>query len=270
MGRGRRRRCRPAADRRGPSARPGASVAPAGRDRSTSPAYQRENPATASRSSIGASAFSVNDGSVVSHVAAGTTAAGMRIGGPRAVAGQLRDHRGEVAAGRVAGDRQPGAVGAEFAGVLGDPLRCGPRVVDGGGVRVFGCQPVVHRDHQRAGADGVLAGGSVVGVQIADDQAAAVEEHHHRRRVPAPDPAAASRSGPGSGRPARRSCGPRRAVPGARAGAADRGTVAGSLGDAVGRTIGTEPLPVPSAGWRRRHDRCCPSWAWAHRTQHGW
>ena len=47
---------------------------------------------------------------------------------------------------------------------------------------MFGCQPVVDGHHHRIGADGVLATGAVVGVEVAGDETAAVKEHNHRRR----------------------------------------------------------------------------------------
>ncbi len=47
---------------------------------------------------------------------------------------------------------------------------------------MLGRQPIVDRHHEGVGADGVLTGRAVVGVQVADDEAAAVEEHHHGRR----------------------------------------------------------------------------------------
>ena len=66
--------------------------------------------------------------------------------------------------------------------MLGDPLRCGPGIVDGSGVGMLGRQPVFDRHHHGVGADGVLAAGAVMGVQVADDKAAAVEKQHDRRR----------------------------------------------------------------------------------------
>ena len=47
---------------------------------------------------------------------------------------------------------------------------------------MLGCQPVVDGHHHRIGADGMLATGAVVGVEVAGDEAAAVEEQDHRWR----------------------------------------------------------------------------------------
>ena len=47
---------------------------------------------------------------------------------------------------------------------------------------MLGCQPVVDGHDHGIGADGVLAAGAVVGVEVAGDEAAAVKEHNHRRR----------------------------------------------------------------------------------------
>jgi hypothetical protein len=44
---------------------------------------------------------------------------------------------------------------------------------------VLGCQPVVDGHHHRVGADGVLAAGAVVGVEVAHHETAAVKENHH-------------------------------------------------------------------------------------------
>ena len=63
------------------AARPGAKVA-GGFFRSWPRAYHRENSATASSARIGASAFSVNDGSEVSQVVAGYHRSWKAIGGP--------------------------------------------------------------------------------------------------------------------------------------------------------------------------------------------
>src|SRR5213592_948252 len=55
--------------------------------RSRSPKYHREKPLTDEPSSNGASAFSMNDGSDVSHVVAGYHSSWNRIGGPPASRG---------------------------------------------------------------------------------------------------------------------------------------------------------------------------------------
>ena len=46
---------------------------------------------------------------------------------------------------------------------------------------MLGCQPVVDGHHDRVGADGMLAAGAVVRVEVAHHEAAAVEKQHHRR-----------------------------------------------------------------------------------------
>jgi hypothetical protein len=46
---------------------------------------------------------------------------------------------------------------------------------------VLGRQPVVDGYHDRVGADGMLATGTVVGVEVAHHEAAAVEVHRNRR-----------------------------------------------------------------------------------------
>jgi len=43
-------------------------------------------------------------------------------------------------------------------------------VVDGRGIGMLGCQPVVDRDHRVCAADGVFARRSVVGVEVADGE----------------------------------------------------------------------------------------------------
>ena len=129
-----------------------------------------------SRSRIGASAFSVNDGSDRSAVIVGYHSSWKRERGPAVVAGQVRHHRGEVAAGRVAGDGDPVRVAAQLGGVLGDPLQRGPAVVHPGRERMLGGEPVVDGHHDGLGADGVRAGDGVVGVQVAEAEPAAVVE----------------------------------------------------------------------------------------------
>ncbi len=104
-------------------------------------------------------------------------------GGPAVVAGQLRHHRRDVAARRVAGDGDACGVAAELGRVLTDPLQRRPRVVDALRVRMLGRQPVVHGHDDGLGSDGVGAGHRVVGVQVTERPAAAVVEHHHRQVV---------------------------------------------------------------------------------------
>ena len=134
-----------------------------------------------SRSRIGASAFSVNDGSDRSAVMLGYQSSWNASPGPPFVAGPLRHHRGQVAAGRVAGDGDPVRVAAQLGGVLGDPLQRGPAVVHAGRERVLRGQPVVDGHHDGLRADGVCAGDRVVGVEVAERKAAAVVEDDDRQ-----------------------------------------------------------------------------------------
>ncbi|BBN48886.1 hypothetical protein JPH1_33610 [Mycobacterium avium subsp. hominissuis] len=127
-------------------------------------------------------AFSAKEGSEASHMVDGYHSSWNRTGGA-AVAGPLCRHGGEGAAGRIPGHGDPARVAVQPGRVLGRPKRCGPSIFDRGWVGVFGGQPVVHRHHDRPGADRVLAGRAVVGVQVADDETAAVEVQHHRRRA---------------------------------------------------------------------------------------
>jgi hypothetical protein len=43
---------------------------------------------------------------------------------------------------------------------------------------MLGRQPVIDGHHDRLGTHRMLAGGAIMGVEIADDEPAAVEEHH--------------------------------------------------------------------------------------------
>ena len=134
-----------------------------------------------SRSRIGASAFSVNDGSDRSAVTVGYHSSWNASLGPPVVAGQLRHHRGEVGAGRVAGDGNPVRVAAQLGGVLADPLQRGPAVVHPGRERMLRGEPVVDGHHDGLGADGVCAGDRIVGVQVAQRETAAVVEDDDRQ-----------------------------------------------------------------------------------------
>ncbi len=99
--------------------------------------------------------------------------------GPVAVARRYRDHRGEVAAGAVAADAQPGSIDAELFGVVGDPFGRGDGVIDRGGKLVFGREAIIDRYHEQPALVGELAAHHVVGIEIADHPAAAVKEHQH-------------------------------------------------------------------------------------------
>ena len=93
----------------------------------------------------------------------------------------MRDHRREIAAGGITGDRKSFRVCTEFLTVRGNPLRRRPHVVDGCRVRVLGRQAIVDRHDESARTDRVVACLPVVGVQVADHPSAAVEEHHDGR-----------------------------------------------------------------------------------------
>ena len=58
------------------------------------------------------------------------------------VAGEQGDGRGQVAAGAVAADREPGGVDAKLSRVRRDPPRARVAVLHGGGELVLGRQPV--------------------------------------------------------------------------------------------------------------------------------
>src|ERR1700682_6402238 len=75
------------------------------------------------------------DGGIDQHLA--------REWGTVAVARRYCNHRGEVAAGAVAAYALPRGVDAEPFGIVGDPLRRGDSVIDGGGKFVLGREPVI-------------------------------------------------------------------------------------------------------------------------------
>ena len=79
-----------------------------------------------SRSRIGASAFSVYDGSDRSAVTIGYHSSWKLQVRAGIVAGQVRHHRGEVAARRVAGDGDPVRVAAQLGGMLRRPIATRP------------------------------------------------------------------------------------------------------------------------------------------------
>lgn len=88
--------------------------------------------------------------------------------------GLLRDHRGDGAAGGISGDGDAAEVSTDLAAMLGDPPRCGPSIFDGSGVGVLRRQPVVDGHDNRVSADGVLAAGAIVRVEVAHDESAAM------------------------------------------------------------------------------------------------
>ena len=64
------------------------------------------------------------------------------------VARHERSRRSEAAARTDAGDHDAGRVDAQLFGVLGQPAQARITILDRGGVRMLGSQPVVHRgDH---------------------------------------------------------------------------------------------------------------------------
>jgi hypothetical protein len=105
--------------------------------------------------------------------------------GAALVARQDADHRREVAAGALAGDRDPLRVAVEEAGVLGHVLEREVGVVDRRRERVLGRLPVGDRDDDRFGGVRQGTARGVVGVEVGDDEAATVEVDDHReRRLP--------------------------------------------------------------------------------------
>ena len=90
--------------------------------------------------------------------------------------GAVGRHRGQVAAGAVAADRDAGRVGAELGRAGVGVAEGGERVVDRGREAVLGGEAVVHGEHARARRRGQQARGRVVRVEVAHDPPAAVEE----------------------------------------------------------------------------------------------
>ena len=153
-----------------------------GSDKSTSPAYQRENSATALTSRIGRPGV-LGEGRQRGVPHRGGIPQQLERDQRCAVIARPLCHRGaDGSAGRIPGHGHPVRVTAQPGGVLGDPKRCGPSVFDGGGVGVLRRQPVVDGHHDRVGADRVLASRAVVAVEVAHDEAAAVKVQHDGRR----------------------------------------------------------------------------------------
>ena len=89
---------------------------------------------------------------------------------------QVDGDRGrQVAAGRVAADRDALGVHAQVVGVVERPLGRRQRVVVAGRERMLRRQPVVDRQHPHAGQRGQPPAVAVMGLQVADGEAAAVE-----------------------------------------------------------------------------------------------
>ena len=100
--------------------------------------------------------------------------------GPVAVASHERGHRREVAARRVARDRDPVGIAAQLGGVLGDPLDRGVTVRRRGGEGVLRREAVVDGDDQAVGAIGESGTDVVVAIEVAQCPPPAVEEHTDR------------------------------------------------------------------------------------------
>ena len=101
---------------------------------------------------------------------------------PAPVAGAQGDHRGQVAAGAVAGHGQPVLGAAQRGRVARRPQGGRGGVLDRGRPAVLGGQPVAHRHHHRGHGRGQGPAQRVVAVQGPDHPAAAVEEDHDRER----------------------------------------------------------------------------------------
>ena len=100
--------------------------------------------------------------------------------GPVAVASHERGHRREVAARRVARDRDPVGIAAQLGGVLGDPFDRGVTVRRRGGEGVLGREAVVDGDDQAVGAIGESGTDVVVAIEVAQCPPPAVEEQTDR------------------------------------------------------------------------------------------
>jgi len=88
-----------------------------------------------------------------------------------AVARGERQSRPHVAAVAVAGDRDARRVHADRVTVGGQPDQHRPAIVERGGKRVLGRQPVIDADHDRAGAIRQAPRRGVRAVQIAQHEA---------------------------------------------------------------------------------------------------
>ena len=228
--------------------------------RSTSPAYQRVKALIAALSRTGASAFSAKDGSEVSHIVDGyqsswNATAGRRcrarVGRPRPTACRPRSHR------RLRAGIRRRRTARRCRPPTGSPPRRRRRRPD----RVLRGEPVIDRHHHGAGFNRVLAGGAVVGVEVADREAAAVEIHGDRRAGAKRPGIRLRRRRPGtsSGQYTRIGIAPRGPsiswFSTRRSGCTGRrgGHAAGGGPPRFRRppSTGRAPLPVPSAGWRR-------------------
>ena len=96
------------------------------------------------------------------------------------IAQVLADDRGEVAAGRVAGDGEPARVGPQAGGVGMRPARRVEGVVGGGGKTRLGRQPVADVQDDGRRRVGERPADRVVGVDGAEQPAASVEVDDER------------------------------------------------------------------------------------------
>ncbi len=111
-----------------------------------------------------------------------------QLGGERDAVGvgELRAHRGQVAAGAVAADGEALGIAAVLLDLLRDELQRGVGVVDRGREPVLGREPVVDADDDRAGVVGEQPAHALVGVQVTDHETAAVEVDDRRCGVADP------------------------------------------------------------------------------------
>ncbi len=100
---------------------------------------------------------------------------GDEIGGDGVVPGAECGQFGQGAPGAVAGEGDHLGAEAEFVGSAGDPCEGGDGVVDRGGCRVLGRQPVVDRQDPNTCPGCEPPAGPVVGLQAADGPAASVQ-----------------------------------------------------------------------------------------------
>jgi hypothetical protein len=98
-----------------------------------------------------------------------------RDGRPAPVTRQQRDAGGEAPTGAGAPDGEGGRIEAERVSGRYRPQHTRVGVLDGRGIRMLGCKPVIHRDHDTSGPLAVLGQPPVVLVETAHDHAAAVD-----------------------------------------------------------------------------------------------
>ena len=94
-----------------------------------------------------------------------------------------RDNGGEVGAGAVAMDAEPGGVRAEAAGIGVHPLQCREAVIDRGGEFVLGPHAVIDRSDKRPGAGAQIARDEIMRIEASDHVATAVVIDDRRHRI---------------------------------------------------------------------------------------